>query len=211
MSEECQGCMPGIYTPDSQEGHPRHEGLKHAGVMWCQTEVHQPSTVQGLVGREVNLSCSHPTASTDQATIFWYQQFPNRAPQNFVSAYSGEVKSDDPKGTLYIAKSRTERSGEDLVSQLLPELFVQVGQEATLHCNFTTTSSNPDLFWYHQVPHQPPQHILTLNKYKPTSPGNISGTLSLSEKTSQLKIEKTSLGDRVVYFCALSPTVTLAA
>uniref|UniRef100_A0A803T3F6 Ig-like domain-containing protein n=1 Tax=Anolis carolinensis TaxID=28377 RepID=A0A803T3F6_ANOCA len=96
----------------------------------------------------------------------------------------------------------------DSVSQSLSEVSITEGQDALLHCDFSTTSSTPYLFWYHQFPNHPPGHILTKHKYLPDEPdGKYSGTLNSEGNAVTLKIWEVSPADEAVYYCALSPTV----
>uniref|UniRef100_A0A452HL03 Ig-like domain-containing protein n=1 Tax=Gopherus agassizii TaxID=38772 RepID=A0A452HL03_9SAUR len=85
------------------------------------------------------------------------------------------------------------------------------GHDVLLHCNFTTISTSPYLFWYRQYPNQPPQNILAA--YKSASEKNTftSGkfltVLIDDNKTVPLKIAAVAFRDRAVYYCALSPTL----
>uniref|UniRef100_A0A8C0GV37 Immunoglobulin V-set domain-containing protein n=1 Tax=Chelonoidis abingdonii TaxID=106734 RepID=A0A8C0GV37_CHEAB len=64
----------------------------------------QPVSVEALEGAKLNLSCSHPSASTDN--IFCYRQFPNRGPEFIVTGFSGTSLCPDPEGTLHISKDK---------------------------------------------------------------------------------------------------------
>ncbi|XP_063210973.1 uncharacterized protein LOC134524726 [Chroicocephalus ridibundus] len=70
-------------------------------------------------------------------------------------------------------ESRTERSRclagpghaqKDSVLQFPAEMTIQVGHKATLHCNFSTSDSNPYAFWYQQHQTQSPQMLLWENQ-----------------------------------------------
>ncbi|CAI5791286.1 T-cell receptor alpha chain V region RL-5 [Podarcis lilfordi] len=97
----------------------------------------------------------------------------------------------------------------DSVSQSHFEIFTTAGEDAQLHCIFNTTSSIPYLYWYRQFPNQPLEHILSKTKFSPTDDkaAKYSGTLSTERGAVDLKIQKVSLEDSAVYYCALEPTV----
>ncbi|CAM5154484.1 unnamed protein product, partial [Eretmochelys imbricata] len=69
-----------------------------------RAEIQQPVSAEALEGAELNLTCSHPSASGDN--IFWYRQFPNRGPEFIVTGFSGTAHSPDPEGTLHISKDK---------------------------------------------------------------------------------------------------------
>uniref|UniRef100_A0A8C8SLR0 Ig-like domain-containing protein n=1 Tax=Pelusios castaneus TaxID=367368 RepID=A0A8C8SLR0_9SAUR len=85
------------------------------------------------------------------------------------------------------------------------------GQSVTLHCNFSTIDTNPYLFWYRQLLHQPPEHILTKTKFSASDQTLVqekfSASLYMENKTVPLKIESVSQQDSAVYYCALRPTL----
>nr|XP_038024829.1 uncharacterized protein LOC119713036 isoform X1 [Anas platyrhynchos] len=49
---------------------------------------------------------------------------------------------------------------KDSVVQFAQETAIQVGHNATLHCNFSTSTSTPYIFWYQQRLTQSPQFLL---------------------------------------------------
>ncbi|KAI6059645.1 T-cell receptor alpha chain V domain 1 [Aix galericulata] len=49
---------------------------------------------------------------------------------------------------------------QDSVVQFAQETAIQVGHNATLHCNFSTSSSAPYIFWYQQRLTKSPQFLL---------------------------------------------------
>ncbi|KAJ7313095.1 hypothetical protein JRQ81_004364 [Phrynocephalus forsythii] len=91
----------------------------------------------------------------------------------------------------------------DSVSQWPSILSVPEGKDVDLYCSFSTVDPNPYLYWYRQFPSQPPKHVTTFTKYSK----NVSGTMDFDKKRVNLKIEKASLQDEAVYFCALRTTV----
>lgn len=90
--------------------------------------------------------------------------------------------------------------------QLPAEMTVPVGHRATLHCNFSTSTANPYIFWYQQHQCQPPQMLLAVSKYKArVSSGRFSSVLSAQDSQVLLHVQHVELQDSAVYFCALSP------
>uniref|UniRef100_A0A8C3GKK9 Ig-like domain-containing protein n=1 Tax=Cairina moschata TaxID=8855 RepID=A0A8C3GKK9_CAIMO len=73
---------------------------------------------------------------------------------------------------------------KDSVLQFAQETAIQVGHNTTLHCNFSTSSSLPNIFWYQQRLTQSPQFLLQVSKFKPHA----------------------KLQDSAVYLCALTRT-----
>ncbi|KAJ6652394.1 hypothetical protein lerEdw1_011624 [Lerista edwardsae] len=73
--------------------------------IWCKEEkITQDSHVEAFVGKELNLSCSHPSATTEN--VFWYQQLPNQSPRFLVYTYTVSKEMEDPKGALIVAEDR---------------------------------------------------------------------------------------------------------
>ncbi|CAM4552634.1 unnamed protein product [Lepidochelys olivacea] len=69
-----------------------------------RAEIRQPVSAEALEGAELNLTCSHPSASSDN--IAWYRQFPNRGPEFIVTGFRETAHSPDPEGTLHISKDK---------------------------------------------------------------------------------------------------------
>uniref|UniRef100_A0A8C3JT76 Ig-like domain-containing protein n=1 Tax=Calidris pygmaea TaxID=425635 RepID=A0A8C3JT76_9CHAR len=84
----------------------------------------------------------------------------------------------------------TGHAQKDSVLQFPPETTIQAGHNATLHCNFSTSSSGPYIFWYQQHQTQSPCMLLRVDKWKPRVD---SGRFF------------SSMSDSAAYFCALSP------
>lgn len=90
--------------------------------------------------------------------------------------------------------------------QFAQETTIQVGHNATLHCNFSTSSSAFYIFWYQQRPTQSPQFLLQVSKSKPhVHSGRISSVLSMENSQVLLHVQDAKLQDSAVYLCALSP------
>uniref|UniRef100_A0A8C4JZY3 Ig-like domain-containing protein n=1 Tax=Dromaius novaehollandiae TaxID=8790 RepID=A0A8C4JZY3_DRONO len=74
----------------------------------------------------------------------------------------------------------TGHAQKDFVLQFPPEATIQAGHSITLHCNFSSSYSNPYIFWYQQLPAQPPKLLLQVGKWKPQAEsGRFSSSLSV--------------------------------
>ncbi|XP_074973444.1 T cell receptor alpha chain MC.7.G5-like [Phalacrocorax aristotelis] len=94
----------------------------------------------------------------------------------------------------------------DTVLQFPAKMTIQEGHNATLHCNFSTSYSNPYIFWYQQRQTQSPQVLLRLDKWKPeVHSGRFSSKLSAEDSQVSLDVQGAELQDSAAYFCALSP------
>uniref|UniRef100_A0A3B1JV13 Ig-like domain-containing protein n=1 Tax=Astyanax mexicanus TaxID=7994 RepID=A0A3B1JV13_ASTMX len=85
------------------------------------------------------------------------------------------------------------------------------GTSVTLECNYQTSSTSADLFWYIQRSHDFPKYILKRNTYSAGDNGTEfhERMSSAVQSTSvPLSIQKLSVRDSAVYYCALSSTVT---
>uniref|UniRef100_A0A8C3J7R4 Ig-like domain-containing protein n=1 Tax=Calidris pygmaea TaxID=425635 RepID=A0A8C3J7R4_9CHAR len=102
---------------------------------------------------------------------------------------------------------------KDSVLQFPPEMTIQAGHNATLHCNFSTTDSNPYIFWYQQHQSQSPQRLLWVYKAKPqVDSGRFFSAMSVATSQVVLHVRDAELQDSAAYFCALTvPSLPLLA
>uniref|UniRef100_A0A8C5GNR2 Ig-like domain-containing protein n=1 Tax=Gouania willdenowi TaxID=441366 RepID=A0A8C5GNR2_GOUWI len=89
------------------------------------------------------------------------------------------------------------------VTQPPGDVILTQGQTATLNCTFTTTDSNPYLFWYKQEVNSYPKFILTRSRYSADNSPEF-----LKDSSVPLMIQDLHVCDSAVYYCALRPTVT---
>ncbi|XP_051496541.1 T cell receptor alpha chain MC.7.G5-like [Apus apus] len=95
---------------------------------------------------------------------------------------------------------------KDSVLQFPAEMTIQVGHNTTLHCYFSTSYSNPYIFWYQQRQTQSPQMLLQVDRWKPQmDSGRFSSVLSAEDSQVLLHVQDAELQDSAAYFCALSP------
>uniref|UniRef100_A0A8C5GPA9 Ig-like domain-containing protein n=1 Tax=Gouania willdenowi TaxID=441366 RepID=A0A8C5GPA9_GOUWI len=102
--------------------------------------------------------------------------------------------------------SSTECKGEEKVTQPPGDVILTQGQTATLNCTFSTTSSNPDLFWYKQEVNSYPKFILRRSRYvADNSPEFVKDRFDAELKDSSvpLMIQDLHVCDSAVYYCAL--------
>ncbi|MGH0177082.1 UNVERIFIED_CONTAM: hypothetical protein FKN15_074295 [Acipenser sinensis] len=106
----------------------------------------------------------------------------------------------------------SERSLGDSVAQSPAEILTPEGNETILICQYNTTDSSPDLYWYKQNPEESPEYIQHTSQYlsDPSSefPARFSAELNPSSRTVPLRIQQCELTDSAVYYCALRTTVT---
>uniref|UniRef100_A0A3B1JM29 T-cell receptor alpha/delta variable 31.0 n=1 Tax=Astyanax mexicanus TaxID=7994 RepID=A0A3B1JM29_ASTMX len=105
----------------------------------------------------------------------------------------------------------TDCSGEERVEQPVRDVTRSEGTSVTLECTYQTSSSQPNLFWYIQRSHDFPKYILRRDKYSAGDNGTEfhERMSSAVQSTSvPLSIQKLSVRDSAVYYCALRPTVT---
>ncbi|KAJ8274525.1 hypothetical protein COCON_G00091500 [Conger conger] len=115
---------------------------------------------------------------------------------------------------LIICIYSIECRAEDTVTQSTGDVIAFEGESVTLGCNYRTSASTPDLFWYIQYPNGLPKHMLTRSTYgnKKTVTEFMERFDAYVNKTSSsvpLTIQKMQLSDSAVYYCALRPTVVM--
>uniref|UniRef100_A0A672PET3 Ig-like domain-containing protein n=1 Tax=Sinocyclocheilus grahami TaxID=75366 RepID=A0A672PET3_SINGR len=99
-------------------------------------------------------------------------------------------------------------SGQDRVEQSLKELTASERDEVIVMCNYFTTVTNINLFWYKQLPNRSPTLILGQYTTEPDFKKRFSATLNSTSRTFPLMIKNQHVSDSAVYYCALKPTVT---
>ncbi|CAI5677003.1 unnamed protein product [Oreochromis niloticus] len=106
-----------------------------------------------------------------------------------------------------------ECKGEDKVIQEQGDVIAAEGDTVTLGCQYESSGTNNNLFWYKQDGNNSPKFILsrvsgddgnTAAEFKE----RFSSTLDSSIRSVPLKIQKLQLSDSAVYYCAVRPTVT---
>ncbi|KAH0626239.1 hypothetical protein JD844_001084 [Phrynosoma platyrhinos] len=77
------------------------------GILPCKAEkITQEPLMVGSDGKELTLSCNHPSASSSDY-IYWYQQFPSQGLEFVASGYNGKVSSNKLEGVfLFISQDR---------------------------------------------------------------------------------------------------------
>ncbi|KAL8177324.1 UNVERIFIED_CONTAM: hypothetical protein K2H54_044865 [Gekko kuhli] len=106
--------------------------LSSLGIL-CNAQAEQDSLAIASEGRQVNLSCRHPSSTSD--TIFWYRQFTNQTFQYIVSGYFSGEKSSDPEGVLDVRNDRKESVFSITKASLL--------DSAVYYCALSGTALHP--------------------------------------------------------------------
>uniref|UniRef100_A0A8C7I3F4 Ig-like domain-containing protein n=1 Tax=Oncorhynchus kisutch TaxID=8019 RepID=A0A8C7I3F4_ONCKI len=86
------------------------------------------------------------------------------------------------------------------------------GGLVTLSCNYTTSSTSPDLFWYIQLTRNSPQYVLRRDRYSEGSNSDefkkrFDSRLNFTSSSVPLTIQRLQLSDSAVFYCALKPTL----
>uniref|UniRef100_A0A673N5B5 Ig-like domain-containing protein n=1 Tax=Sinocyclocheilus rhinocerous TaxID=307959 RepID=A0A673N5B5_9TELE len=95
-------------------------------------------------------------------------------------------------------------SGQERVEQSSREMPESEEAQVILMCNYTTTSTSPNLFWYKQLPNRSPTFILNQYTTEPDFINKYSATLNSTSRTFPLMIKNLRVSDSAVYYCALS-------
>ncbi|CAB1326124.1 unnamed protein product [Coregonus sp. 'balchen'] len=114
---------------------------------------------------------------------------------------------------LILATCYFDCKGEEAVDQQSGHVTALEGGLVTLSCNYTTSSTSPDLFWYIQLTRDSPQYILRRDRYSERSNSDefkkrFDSRLNFTYSSVPLTIQRLQLSDSAVYYCALKPTVT---
>ncbi|XP_067869992.1 uncharacterized protein [Heterodontus francisci] len=112
---------------------------------------------------------------------------------------------------LLIILSLLKWSHQDTVEQPVPEMTVEEESNVTLNCTLKTSYANPEVFWYSQLPRQPPQYVFYLYggmvKRNPDYTDRFSSKFDKATKVTELTISRALISDIAVYFCAMDPTL----
>uniref|UniRef100_A0A8C2FCK7 Ig-like domain-containing protein n=1 Tax=Cyprinus carpio TaxID=7962 RepID=A0A8C2FCK7_CYPCA len=99
-------------------------------------------------------------------------------------------------------------SAQDRVEQSSREMTESEEAQVILMCNYTTTSTDPYLFWYKQLPNRSPTFILNQYTTEPDFIKKYSATLNSTPRTFPLTIKNLHVSDSAVYYCALRGVLT---
>uniref|UniRef100_A0A8C8CSB2 Ig-like domain-containing protein n=1 Tax=Oncorhynchus tshawytscha TaxID=74940 RepID=A0A8C8CSB2_ONCTS len=118
---------------------------------------------------------------------------------------------------LCIIKSKniyfSDCKGEEAVDQQSGHVTALEGGLVTLSCNYTTSSTSPDLFWYIQLTRNSPQYVLRRDRYSEGSNSDdfkkrFDSRLNFTSSSVPLTIQRLQLSDSAVYYCALKVICT---
>uniref|UniRef100_A0A3B4DR01 Ig-like domain-containing protein n=1 Tax=Pygocentrus nattereri TaxID=42514 RepID=A0A3B4DR01_PYGNA len=103
--------------------------------------------------------------------------------------------------------------GDTSAQKIMPlteEVQVSEGDNVTLSCTYSSSSSNDALQWYRQFPRSTPEFLLYIYPQGGMSdplPPRMSAEAE-ENKHVNLSISSTAVSDSALYYCALRPTVT---
>ncbi|CAB1326157.1 unnamed protein product [Coregonus sp. 'balchen'] len=114
---------------------------------------------------------------------------------------------------LLLLSAFVDCRGEEAVDQQSGHVTALEGGLVTLSCNYTTSSTSPNLFWYIQLTRDSPQYVLRRDRYSEGSNSDefkkrFDSRLNFTSSSVPLTIQRLQLSDSAVYYCALKPTVT---
>uniref|UniRef100_A0A8C8RPW9 T cell receptor delta variable 3 n=1 Tax=Pelusios castaneus TaxID=367368 RepID=A0A8C8RPW9_9SAUR len=98
------------------------------------------------------------------------------------------------------------------ITQTPSDLVVEMENQAKIFCNYATTYTNPDLYWYRQLPDKTLQFILyrdnSRSKDADFAKGRFTVEHNLAGKTFHLVISPVRKEDAASYFCVIRTTMT---
>ena len=89
------------------------------------------------------------------------------------------------------------------VTQDQPDISSQVGELATMNCQYETSWSSYNIFWYKQLPRGEMIYLIGQNYSPNARDGHYSINFQRSRKAISLIISALKLEDSAKYFCAL--------
>ncbi|DAA25654.1 TPA: TRD@ protein-like [Bos taurus] len=90
------------------------------------------------------------------------------------------------------------------VTQDRPEISSQVGESATMNCQYESNWNSYNIFWYKQLPSGEMIYLIGQNSYSSNArDGRYSISFQRSRKAISLIISALNLEDSAKYFCAL--------
>ena len=93
------------------------------------------------------------------------------------------------------------------VTQDQPEISSQVGESATMNCQYETSWNSYNIFWYKQLPSGEMIYLIGQNSYSPNArDGRYSINFQKSRKAISLIISALKLEDSAKYFLRFSGT-----
>ncbi|XP_069041628.1 uncharacterized protein [Lepisosteus oculatus] len=114
---------------------------------------------------------------------------------------------------IFVISNLLHLAFSDSLSPQKTEVSATEGDSVTLDCSYSTSITDPYLYWYRQYPQQAPELILykrrswdSSSTYKADFARSRFTTI-VTDKSTTLTITTLSLSDTGVYFCALSSTV----
>ncbi|KAI3374218.1 hypothetical protein L3Q82_005944 [Scortum barcoo] len=136
-------------------------------------------------GQSVTLTCNYETTS-GYPRLYWFSVYLG---VHITEGLTWELHSDSVVG-------KNAEHKKDNVLQPKGDVTVTEGEEVTLPCEYNTTSTNNNLFWYKQDGNNSPKFILRPFKGdKGNTPERFSSTLDSTLRSVPLKIQKLQLSD----------------
>uniref|UniRef100_A0A7N4P6F2 Ig-like domain-containing protein n=1 Tax=Sarcophilus harrisii TaxID=9305 RepID=A0A7N4P6F2_SARHA len=93
-------------------------------------------------------------------------------------------------------------NGEVRVEQNPLFQIIQEGKNCTIHCNYSSGSSNY-FYWYRKLPRKGLVNVFVLlTNGAVKQDGRLTATLNTKDRHSSLHIQDSQPGDSATYFCA---------
>ncbi|CAB1326153.1 unnamed protein product, partial [Coregonus sp. 'balchen'] len=166
-----------------------------------------------LEGTLATLSYNYSRTATGGDKVYWYHQDTAQRPEFLLYTSGSEfIKKAYPLNT---AKLNEEKKHLDLEISSTESGHVTAleGGLVTLSCNYTSSSTSPDLFWYIQLTRDSPQYVLRRDCYSEGSNSDefkkrFDSRLNFTSSSVPLTIQRLQPSDSPLYYCALRSTVT---
>ncbi|KAI4529038.1 hypothetical protein MG293_020905 [Ovis ammon polii] len=173
-------------------------------ILWMQipqVNAQQISQIpQFLLLREGKNFTTYCNSSSTFYRLQWYKQSPGGSPVLLmILAKAGEVKTEQRLTGSGVAQKVTPDQS-DVSSQL--------GQSVTLNCQYETSWSYYNLFWYKQLPSGQMTYVIRQGSQATNArKDRYSVNFKKADKSISLTISALQLEDSAKYFCALCLTV----
>ncbi|XP_041084644.1 uncharacterized protein LOC121300216 [Polyodon spathula] len=173
------------------------------------TSQSEHSEVSDEEGSSITLKCTYST-SENGPYLYWYRQFPNRAPQSMVMRGAETLRTVKTESGLFTERHSTNADKE---STNLTMSRLEAGDAVTYHCALQPHSASEPrhirLYWYRQNSNRALEYILYKGARSGSSESHTADfaksmfTSTTDSSSTATTISKLALSDTAIYHCAL--------